>query len=422
MALAELVQLTLIVAGSAMSGMHIWKRALAAAPPCRALLASLLTLAVGTGCDDTGEPEELGFVEALVTIDGVPTAGVTVAFDEVRFGQIYTFETGVDGKTGLGMLGIAVLTVMPPPDVVCNPTEHRVDLAADSELAVTFQCFRNPDLRGRVTVGSEPASGVTMRYQAGTVSRLATADADGRYAFPNIIGADFSVEVEQPPGANCVPPIQHRQVTAKTTVVDFSCAGFIRPEIRGVIFVGSRNVGGVSLQLFNGTTLVATITSDASGAYQFTNVPVGSLTIIMTPPQGATCVQTQQMINIIQKVTTVNFNCTGEFDGTVLVCYDHTAPGVFSEVEKFLQTNPFQGLASYTLTVSGPIEGGASGVIAGQSPSSGTLDANGARRARTRVNRLGTYDMTMVVTSVFGVSRTFTSRVNVASGPSTCQM
>lgn len=98
--------------------------------------------------------------------------------------------------------------------------------------------------------------------------------------------------------------------------------------------------------------------------------------------------------------------------------WDHTMPGVESVECKVISTSPAQAGATWTATITGPTEGGASGVISGQS-FAGTLNANGRAELRVRINRLGTYMNSVSVTSAF-ITRTATANVTVTGDPNEC--
>lgn len=93
-------------------------------------------------------------------------------------------------------------------------------------------------------------------------------------------------------------------------------------------------------------------------------------------------------------------------------------PGVESVECKVISTNPAQAGATWSATVNGPTEGGASGVISGQT-FGGTLDASGRAELRVRINRFGTYVNNVTVTSG-SVSRNATASVTVTPSANTC--
>lgn len=114
-----------------------------------------------------------------------------------------------------------------------------------------------------------------------------------------------------------------------------------------------------------------------------------------------------------------NGNGGGDFTvGLGTPAWDHTMPGVESVECKVISTSPAQPGATWTATVTGPSEGGPSGVISGQT-FSGTLNANGRAELRVRINRFGTYTNSVTVTAA-GVTRTATASVTVAAAENSC--
>ena len=201
--------------------------------------------------------------------------------------------------------------------------------------------------------------------------------------------------------------------------------------VTGQVTVGGSGRSGVTVELRQGTTVLETEITNTTGNFTFPNVAIGTFTVRITRPANTTCDGT--VVNgsnekpatvVANQTTTVNFTCTAlALDFTVNLNnpapgWNHTMPGIESVECKFIITTPAQSGATFSVTTTGPTEGGASGVIPGQNVS-GVLNSLGQAPFSVRINRIGTYVNVVVVISS-GVSRSGTANVTVTSSINTC--
>jgi hypothetical protein len=113
----------------------------------------------------------------------------------------------------------------------------------------------------------------------------------------------------------------------------------------------------------------------------------------------------------------VNFDCSAVNQFTVTLVdpppsYRHIIANVSSETCTGISTNPPQPNATYTITWTGP-----PGFVSTQRSS--VLDAQGHAVDRQPITILGTYNVSVAVTSG-GTTRTATGSITVGSGAGTC--
>lgn len=204
-------------------------------------------------------------------------------------------------------------------------------------------------------------------------------------------------------------------------VSGLGCGGVYLGTIRGLVKLDGVPAAGVTVALTDDENSEAQHTvTDADGKYEF-EASNGNHDVQVVHNASVECVPDTREVNVKQDETTeVNFDCATLFAATVTAGYNHTQPGVESVECKRITTSPPMPGATYTLTVVGPIEGGNSGVIPGQGPFTGTLDAQGTARIQVRINRFGTYRNTVTVKSGGNVERSGVIDVPVGSPASSC--
>jgi hypothetical protein len=280
------------------------------------------------------------------------------------------------------------------------------------------------DIFGTVTLDGDAASGATVTVRQGsTVIDTETTGGDGSFRFSGIDSGTYLISTTLT-GANCADQTAVVEANEETEV-DVPCT---TPEpqtgtVAGTVTVNGAGESGVAVTVREGTTVVGTATTGEDGTYSITDVPEGAKTVSIATPDGATCDDTDQEVDVPAGGTaTANFACTrpsGGFNVTLGdLRWEHTMPGVESVECKIISTSPAQAGATWSATVNGPTEGGASGVISGQT-FGGTLDASGRAELRVRINRFGTYvnNVTVIAGSV---TQNATASVTVGPAANTC--
>jgi len=277
------------------------------------------------------------------------------------------------------------------------------------------------DIFGRVTVDGTPRSGVLVTVRQGTTTiDTEVTDANGNYEFLELDPGTYSVSIAEITGADC-PGEQAATVFADDeTPVNFACT--TAPQtgtVTGTVTVNGSGESGVAVTLREGTTVVATTQTGTGGTYSFTNVATGTKNVSITPPEGATCEDTDQDVTVPGGGTaTANFACTRPAAGFNVTFgmpvpgYCHIALGDSRTYGGF-GTDPIQAGASYSFTWTGP------GTVGGTTRT-GTLDASGRGFDEQMINQFGTYTGMASVT-VGGNTETATTSVNVTSAQGACQ-
>jgi hypothetical protein len=206
-----------------------------------------------------------------------------------------------------------------------------------------------------------------------------------------------------------------------TATANFGCE---TPEpdtgtVTGTVTVDGTGESGVAVTLREGTTVIGTTTTGTSGTYTFTNVSTGTKNVSITPPEGATCDDTDQDVTVPGGGTaTANFACTRPASGFTITFgmpvpgYCHIALGDSRTYTGF-GTDPIQAGASYSFSWTGP------GTVGGTTRT-GTLDASGRAFDEQMINQFGIYTGMASVT-VGGNTETATTTVEVTSAQGGCQ-
>ncbi len=156
---------------------------------------------------------------------------------------------------------------------------------------------------GIVQTGDTNAiAGVTVTLKQGsTVIGTTTTDAQGGYSFTNVMPGAYTVVETDLAGYSSTLPVDNTDavtVTAGSTATALfydtqktAISGNVRLDVNGNGVVDSADTNGiavVAVTLKQGSTVVATTTTSASGAYSFTNVLPGAYTIVESDLAGYT--------------------------------------------------------------------------------------------------------------------------------------
>jgi large repetitive protein len=177
--------------------------------------------------------------------------------------------------------------------------------------------YHDVDSSGALSAGDVRLPGVTVTLQDGSGSPVndpttglpyvATTLADGSYLFVNLPAGSYRVVETQPSGYNQGTNTPGAGAAlGGTDQIDVTLPaggsspdnnfGEVGPGISGTVWVDTNRdgvidageaarVGGVTITLLDSNgVLVATATTQPDGSYQFTNIPLGSYTIVETQP------------------------------------------------------------------------------------------------------------------------------------------
>ena len=278
------------------------------------------------------------------------------------------------------------------------------------------------DIFGRVTVDGEGRSGVTVTIRQGTaVVATDITDGNGDYEVLELDPGTYTVSISEISGVDCPGEQTAVVVEDDETERNFACTT-PEPEtgtVTGTVTVNDQGASGVTVTLLDGSTTIATTTTGTDGSFQFTNVPTGTKTVVITPPEGATCATTEQSVDVPANGTAgANFSCTqasSGFDitfGNPAPGYCHIGPGDSRTYAGF-GTSPLQAGATYSIMWSGP------GTVGGTTRT-GTLDAGGTGFDEQGINLFGMYTGMVSITSG-GNTETASTTVDVTAAQGACQ-
>jgi uncharacterized repeat protein (TIGR01451 family) len=161
---------------------------------------------------------------------------------------------------------------------------------------VTFSLTLTPDLPAPPTLTGLPG-GATYSYNASTgvvtLSGMPTSLGSGNKVGP------ITVSYTQPPSGSSVvtaavnsatldPDPANRSATARITGAASSLTGtvFIDNNQDRTLDSGDTPVADVTVQLFSGSRLVASVVTGPAGTYEFPQQPSGAYTVAVTPAHG----------------------------------------------------------------------------------------------------------------------------------------
>jgi protocatechuate 3,4-dioxygenase beta subunit len=212
-----------------------------------------------------------------------------------------------DANTTPGQTGSYTLTA--------GQTNTTVDAGLYQPATVGNFVWNDLNNNGVQDAGEPGIAGATVRLytSGGTLVASTTTDASGAYSFTNLAPGNYIVEFVAPAGyrftgedqgGNDATDSDADRVTGRTGVLSLTSgqtdntqdAGLYQPatignfvwndlNANGVQDAGEAGLANVTVELYSGSTLVASTTTDASGAYSF-SVPAGSYTVKVSKPVG----------------------------------------------------------------------------------------------------------------------------------------
>jgi protocatechuate 3,4-dioxygenase beta subunit len=202
-------------------------------------------------------------------------------------------------------------------------------------------------------------SGVTVTLKQGSnVVATTTTDAQGGYSFTNVIPGSYTVVETDLAGYTSTLPADNTDaitVTAGGTATALfydtqktAISGNVRLDVNGNGIVDTADTNGiaaVTVTLKQGSTVVATTTTSASGVYSFTNVMPGAYTIIESDLSGYTStlpVNNTLAVTLVSGTASTGNNFYDTLPGTVRgsVLVDLNGDGVADAVD----TNAISGV------------------------------------------------------------------------------
>jgi hypothetical protein len=280
------------------------------------------------------------------------------------------------------------------------------------------------DVTGVVTVDGVPRAEVVVILREGaTTIETFVSEEDGGYEFLNLEPGSYTLTATIT-GAQC-PEVTATVVADQLSTANLPCTSPTTGAVTGRVTVNDAGLAGVSVTLRQGIVTLATTTTDIEGDYQFAGIAPGPRNVLIEPPTGVTCANTQRNVTVVAgQAATADFECTqstADFNvllGTPPPGWIHDILGNPAVECKVIRTSPAQPGATFSATTTGPVEGGASGVVSPQ-PITGILNENGQAALEVNIDRLGTYINIVTVTSG-SVQKSASATVTVTSEENTC--
>ena len=260
------------------------------------------------GIQDSGEP---GIAGVTVTLSNGATT-TTSASGAYLFSNLAPGTYTVTVATPAGY--VASPTGAGTPGTDSNGSGTSVAIAGNLDDTIDFGFYKlgsigdfvwNDLNADGVQNGSEPGlAGVVVTLTGGVLPLTTTTNAAGGYSFGNLQPGTYTVSVAAPAAyvaspQNAGTPATDSNNGAGTTVViagnddntiDFgffshgSIGNFVWNDVNanGIQDSGEPGIAGVTVTLSNG----ATTTTNAAGAYSFTNLAPGTYTVTVATPAG----------------------------------------------------------------------------------------------------------------------------------------
>lgn len=216
-------------------------------------------------------------ISGHVTKAGAALAGVTITLAGGPGGTRTTDASGAYSFANLPAGGNYTLT----PSIAgnsCTPTNRTYNNLLSNQTTADFTCATAYTISGRITKAGTALAGVSVRLTGGP-GGTRTTDATGAYSFTNLPAAGNYTLTPTLTGFAFTPTsLSYNNLQANQTAANFTAVPAF--TISGRITKAGAALAGVSVRLTGGPG--GTRTTDANGAYSFTNLPSG-VTYTLTP-------------------------------------------------------------------------------------------------------------------------------------------
>ncbi|MFN8498612.1 MAG: SdrD B-like domain-containing protein [Anaerolineae bacterium] len=255
----------------------------------------------GDGGRDTGEPGMGGVTVELIN----PTTGAVIATTVTSGSGGYTFPNLTPGPYVVKeILPVGFTNTTPNPVTLTAPAGGTAiaDFGNQQQGTVNGTVYNDVNGDGVQQAGEPGLSNVTVQLISSTnntVVGTTTTDASGYYSFGFVNPGPYVVKETTPSGYSATTPtnVPVSVPAGGAASADFgnqqtaTIAGRVFNDVNGsgVQEPGEAGIPNVTVQLVNpadGITIIATTTTDASGAYIFTSVTPGIYDVRETDPAG----------------------------------------------------------------------------------------------------------------------------------------
>lgn len=302
-------------------------------------LAFVVVTSMGLECGGSpvaGGPDQVaGDIRGVVTMDGVPRAGVTVT---LRRGETSsTTITAGNGEYEFSDLspGVFIVAIPDIAGIQCvNPATATVEAGEGTEVdftCTTLQLEATGSVAGNVTVNGIGAGSIHVVLQEG-MRRIRTTATDryGAYQFSDVPTGPKSVALGLFEGQNiCIKTRLEVDVTDdETTVADFECTGQV---IEGRITLDGIGLPGAFVAVCDGEnpwdySCLSSFKTDSEGRYAYTSMyqnriqlePGTYFFFVQEIPEGTSCESPELPVSVAAGATvTVDIPCSTPARGAV---------------------------------------------------------------------------------------------------------
>lgn len=252
--------------------------------------------------------EATGGVSGLVTVDGLPLAGVRIALgppasrDGTTDGDgRFLFEALDPGSYPVELSDL-------PAGVACPEIAVSVVVVAGEVVSVDFGCVAIGGVGGMVILNGEGYEGVQVTVAGPDTLRTDTRP-DGSFGLADLPVGFYTVSLDSLPSeVVCAEYSLDRTVErAGMASATFDCTDL--GVVSGTVMLDGAPYAGVQVSLAGGVS--ADTSADPAGEFEFAAVRAGSYTVSLTGlPANVTCTDaTIPIVVVADQVTSAHFDC-----------------------------------------------------------------------------------------------------------------
>jgi protocatechuate 3,4-dioxygenase beta subunit len=226
--------------------------------------------------NDLREPDEPGVPDAPITVQ---SATATLATTTTLRGEYFFANVAA---------GVYTVTLGAVPGFLpIVPTTTHLALAANASAAAFFAVLPDGAVVGRAEPGSEITLTPLPTILEGAAVRTTRVNSRGYYWFLDVTPGAYEVRITLPLGFTAVQEIFAVDFVGGVARVDFDV--LVDGVIQGVVFedldanqirdVIELGVGGQTVRLLSGGTVLTETVTTAGGEYRFSNLPAAAYTL-----------------------------------------------------------------------------------------------------------------------------------------------
>ncbi|HSW31116.1 MAG TPA: carboxypeptidase regulatory-like domain-containing protein [Longimicrobiales bacterium] len=285
----------------------------------RLKVLSLAALVAFAACDEGSEPitvpEVTGTISGVVTIEGTARSGVSVTLSSGAAAT--TDASGAYSFAGV-KAGTYTITISGfPTDATFSTTTKGATIATSGQVqTVNFDgaYVRTAAILGSVAAGGSGLAGVRVALTGtNTAGATVNTDGNGQYAFTGLRAGTYTVTISLFDATQFAFASTTATVTVtagQSQVASFTGTRLATAKITGTVKIDGAAAAGVTATLSTG----ATATTDAAGAYTFSNLTAGAYTVTISGfAADAQFTSNAQTVTITSAGSTVNANFDGAY-------------------------------------------------------------------------------------------------------------